>query len=261
MTSRILLLLFLAISISGEEIDGLLKKVCDANFDVLFGKDGAAASLDQAISAVREVHGNQTEQVMLEVLREFSRPSEQLIGCAIVLRTVGTMKSKETLIEALGHLPSGLMSEAVKALARLDGEGYALELAVRQSKEENEDRKANLESVLRELSGKGQFNSIAGWAQSSDVTERRRGISSLKHHPDDEARRLVRRALFDQDEQTAYLAIMSLGYIGEKNDLYLLQFLTQQALKKEKGLNAVALLSATKEAGQRIKERESKAMP
>ena len=258
MTWRFVLLLFIASTSFGMEIEALLGRICNASINVSLGNEGAQASMDEAINNVKKVYGEKTEEAMLDYLGDFSRSGEQLIGCAVVLREVGTMKSKDKLIEALGQLPTGLMSEAAKALSRLDGEGLAVELATRQAKEGDEDRKAKLDAVLCDLSGKTQFKTLTMWAQSNNSTERRWGISSLRHHPGEEGRRLLRRALFDQDEQVAYIALISLGYIGEKNDLFLLQFLFQQAGVKAKGLDAIALLSALKDAGQRIREREMK---
>lgn len=261
MIQRVFVLISLLIGTYGADVDAMLAKVCDANFAVSFGKEGAQLALDASIKNVTDEFGDKTEGVILEYIGDFSQSGEQLIGCAVVLRVVGTMKSKELLIEALGHLPTGFMSEASKALARLDGEGLAVELANRQAVEIDEDRKALLDQVLCNLSGKAQYGTIVAWAESLDSTERQRGISSLKNFSSEESRRLVRRALFDKDEKIFYNAIMSLGYIGEKNDIFLIQFLLQQAAKNAKGLDAIAMLSVLKDAAQKIKERETRPSP
>lgn len=250
----IFLLLLTIFSLPGLELSEATKDLSTLDFQ---GKCGAPEKLierDKIIEKLKSEYPTNLEEKTLQYMGDFSKPVDQLVGAAVILKNVGTNKSLDKMITAMGILSTGYMDAATEFVAKNDNIGHAERLIALEGKEQNEDRKNQLDIAMCNISGKNQFKTVVSWATAIDPIVRRRGISSLKSYNNDESRKLIIKALFDENESVMYNAIISLGDVGNKEEMILLQYLLVKS-SQLKGIDQIGMLSVIKDAGTKIKER------
>jgi len=250
---KCLILIVIMTSLSqlpGSDVDQIMKEICDSTLGITVNEQGIKAGVDKIVA----LFGDKSESKVIDYIGDFSKDGELLIGAVESLKYLGTEKSRDTLIEALGHLPSGMMHAASTALARLDIDGLADYLSKLELSEKDEDRKTNLSGTMCNLSGAKQYATVLRWAKSDGIETRKRGISSLKNYSTEEGKQIVRRALFDENEAVRFLAMETMGRIGDQVDVTLFQYLYIRASKKT-GLDLIGEMSAIKSAVEGIKGR------